>query len=1535
MRREAKRPAALALAAARWTAGSALRSATALRIDAAQRGFPLILIECNSALPEANLDAAMKFPLAASMHSKLNFLAVAAVAAGFMTGAARAEVDNLKVVTDASPDYSDLPSLIHSITAKWPTPKEQCWALFYWNHIARRQTSPMILHGTELTDPIRQFNDYGYTMCSTISGINCGIWHNMGLPVKFWDISLHTVPEVFYDGRWHIYDNSMSALYTLCDGKTIAGVEDIGRDGACAASGGVSERGHIARYHCLYSTGPNGFLTGADTQRSLDDEARCFNPNALKYRYYYFNWDYGHRYILNLKPHETYSRYYQSLGEAPEFYVPNNGKDPDKHYHLRGNGVWHFQPDLTSAGFAKESHSAKNITADPNGLRPAQAGMPAEVIFKVEGANVITSQRITANFMRKSAEDQASLAVSVNNGLSWTEVWKADAIGDVPAEIKLLQPVNGAYEVLLKASLTAKASAADVALRNLDVETTTMLNAKTQPRLNLGRNTIYVGAGDQTESVVFWPELQGGKYKEHIVTEHNVTSAAKNPGYMGTVHPVRASEDAYFVYRLDAPRDITRVNFGGRFYNRAPQSHIDLLYSLDGGQTWTKSWSLRRTSPPWDVIHYETVDIPKGHRTVWSKYLMNTTEPASSGCSIYAVRMEANYRPADTTFQPVQVTFHWSERQSDRSLVARSHTQTITKLPFKYTIDVGGADHPIVNWLRLNLQGAVPNTKDGYSDGQDVGGDKFVPQWLTRGRNIAIGKSYTLSIPSGDNWGAGDPDGKKLTTGAGGPSYAGGTSYRAGAIWMQKANPVITLDLGAPSSCASFGMNFHGYPWWDALKGQIKDKVEVLTSVDGEHYTSQGFLKTDLRWVDLPVNFMWPDDETMTSATFRCVPHQPVTARYVKYQVTNQRIFDCAGLEVLDSFQLEPFDLRIALPDEAGPIRSLAPVDDGSANSGKPAASPAPSDDQPHSAQGAVVPRAEPTSSKTTTEVRSTGNDPTATPLGEPVLEAPTLHSLGVYWIVNGDDNQNATVGFDYRKGGTSDWKKAMPLFRVERGANRRVMGGSRVKVPADAWLFAGSAVLLEPDTEYELRLKLSDPDGGAMERILKAHTRAEPIAPANAPQFHVVPGNGGGTGTASDPYRGLSEAQAKAKPGDIFLLHGGVYAGRFTVTQNGQPGQPIVWRGAGDGEAILDGHGTTGPVVDAYGARDVWFESLSIRNGTWGLAANDAERIVIRRCHFSDVKNGITATRNDRGTLGGFFISDNLLEGPFPWPSPVKGATVEEDRGIQISGTGQDVCYNRVRNFKDGIDTFRSPVCTAIDIHHNEISECLDDGCEMDDSERNTRCFLNRFTDVFQGLSVQPVHGGPVYVFRNAVFNIDVEPVKLHNSPSGVLLFHNTFVKKGEPLLLYTSAAVHHCVSRNNLFIGTTGNYAYECDAPMVNCDSDYDGFGGGPWKLFLKWNRVRYKTLADVKKHAPVYRHAVRVNAATVFASGLTSPEDWTMKFTPAAVDLRLKKDSAAVDAGEVLPGFNDGYTGQAPDLGAYEWGRPLPHYGPRGAK
>jgi hypothetical protein len=847
---------------------------------------------------------------------------VAALGLGLGQATAGAAVFNLKVVTDASPDYSDMASLIRSATGKWQTPEEKCWAMFYWNHVARRQTAPMVLHGLALSDPIRQFNDYGYTMCSTISGINCSIWDAMGFKTKYWDITLHTVPEVAYGDGWHMYDNSMSALYTLCDGKTIAGVADIGKAGACEASGGKTELGHIAKYHCLTATSPRGFLTGADTVRSLDEEAHCFNPNALKYRTYYYDWDRGHRYILNLREHEAYTRYYHSQGKSAEYFVPNEGKDPEKaneRYHIRGNGLHLFKPALTPAALATSASWSTNINAlAEGGLTPARAGEPGEVVFKIDGANVITGLKIRARLLRQTAADVNRVSVSTVNGLAWKEVWRNEQTGETPLDLKLVEEVNGAYEVLVRFSLSGQAKAADACLRSLELETLTMLNSKTQPQLTLGRNTVYVGAGAPTESIVFWPDLRGENYKPHVVEQQNMVSAAKHPEYMGVMHAIKPREEAFVVFRVDAPRDITRLDYGGRLYNRAPASHIDFRHSFDGGKTWTQTYSLTNAAQPWDVLHYETVEtVPAGTRSVLFKYALNSSAAGSDACSLYAVRMEVNHKPADATFKPFDVTFNWSERQPDYSLIERSHTERVTQLPHRYNINVGGADHPVVNWLRVNAEGAVPDARPGYSDGKDVGGEKFIPRRVTYGKNLARGKPYTLSVPTNTQWGAGDPDGTKLTDGIAGPPYAGGIAPKFGLCWNKGPAVDITVDLGQPQKCGAFRIQLGaGWPWWDALKGEVKDKIEVLTSLDGQDFRSQGLFTLNLHLKDLPANHFLPDDETLTGHVFERSISAPVEARYVRFKVTPERTLTVSEVEVLDFIRYEPCDLRVALPDD-------------------------------------------------------------------------------------------------------------------------------------------------------------------------------------------------------------------------------------------------------------------------------------------------------------------------------------------------------------------------------------------------------------------------------------------------------------------------------------------------------------------------------------------------------------------------------------------------------------------------------------------
>jgi hypothetical protein len=75
-------------------------------------------------------------------------------------------------------------------------------------------------------------------------------------------------------------------------------------------------------------------------------------------------------------------------------------------------------------------------------------------------------------------------------------------------------------------------------------------------------------------------------------------------------------------------------------------------------------------------------------------------------------------------------------------------------------------------------------------------------------------------------------------------------------------------------------------------------------------------------------------------------------------------------------------------------------------------------------------------------------------------------------------------------------------------------------------------------------------------------------------------------------------------------------------------------------------------------------------------------------------------------------------------------------------------------------------------------------------------------------------------------------------------------------------------------------------------------------------------------------MYRRIAAVIVAMPWATAVFAADRTTVK----DFDFQLRAGSAAVDAGVRLPGVNDDFTGRTPDLGAYEVGRPLPHYGPR---
>ena len=107
-----------------------------------------------------------------------------------------------------------------------------------------------------------------------------------------------------------------------------------------------------------------------------------------------------------------------------------------------------------------------------------------------------------------------------------------------------------------------------------------------------------------------------------------------------------------------------------------------------------------------------------------------------------------------------------------------------------------------------------------------------------------------------------------------------------------------------------------------------------------------------------------------------------------------------------------------------------------------------------------------------------------------------TPQSIGVEWDVTGDGDHDAEVKVEYRVQGGGGWSQASPLFRVDHdGIN----------------MLAGSLFFLESATSYDVRLALTDPDGGAETREVTVETGPIPRLAEEGPRYHVSPGSGGG----------------------------------------------------------------------------------------------------------------------------------------------------------------------------------------------------------------------------------------------------------------------------------------------------------------------------------------------------------------------------------------------------------------------------------------
>ena len=814
--------------------------------------------------------------------------------------AAPGAVYNLKVLSDKTVDLTDLKSFCHDATARWPANDEKAAAIAHWLGVLGNQSGP--LYDWMPVEPVLQLNTTTAAQCAYWTGLYIAIAEGgMGWIGRHYEVGDHTVPELEYGGKRHYLDNTYKFFPVACDGRTIISITDMDEEaGPCAR--GPRCRFHNLLYHTPQALCPDldgyvrdkegndstpirAWLSGSWLRREaagrayfavkLDEEwvKKCWQEHVTESCHSMY------RCLVNLRDRESYTRYWDPVGDTPDCFYPNeNGEDPDRGLNDRGrgNGVWEFEPDLASGA---DLESVTGVVFGRDGIRPAERGQEGTAVFKVDSANITTGCTISAEAYRKGMGDRVIIEASYTAGNSWFPVWSGSATGRISVREDISDRLKGSFagkdlrvitDFLVRVRMTAKGSAGDSVLNRLRIRTVTMLNRNSLPKLGLGSNRIAVDqdAARQDDTISLRPVLKGDRYREYAVDHAKLGSGDKQGSWQATLYANDPKAEGHATFRLETPRPIRRIRMGGSIWIGGPpagENYVRYEYRL-----WNDAWSewVRAGLFNWDTRdNYHgrrnqtkyleiPVSIPRVTRIEF-RFVFRSGSGSPQGAGANAIRMEADYAPAYQGFRPVAVTYNWTEYYEplptgeENGGTTRSHTEIVDRLPYAYQVNTGGDIAPRMNWVRMALADGAKavgfglrqasladgGTTTGYSDGRDVGGRYAIPSLHYEcGKLLSFKKVYSvLPDPARDEFHA-VGDEHELTDGVvKEPQVEGPWPDTCLVRWPADTGTVfVTVDLGSVTEVGGARVDAFYRPQRD----RFPESVVVETSKDGKRFSA-------------------------------------------------------------------------------------------------------------------------------------------------------------------------------------------------------------------------------------------------------------------------------------------------------------------------------------------------------------------------------------------------------------------------------------------------------------------------------------------------------------------------------------------------------------------------------------------------------------------------------------------------------------------------------------------------------------------------
>jgi hypothetical protein len=509
----------------------------------------------------------------------------------------------------------------------------------------------------------------------------------------------------------------------------------------------------------------------------------------------------------------------------------------------------------------------------------------------------------------------------------------------------------------------------------------------------------------------------------------------------------------------------------------------------------------------------------------------------------------------------------------------------------------------------------------------------------------------------------------------------------------------------------------------------------------------------------------------------------------------------------------------------------------------------------------------------------------------------PTFESLGLYY------NQATPArgcAVKYRTGG-APWRDGYPLVYDPREKQWR-----------------GSLVQLQPDTAYDIQLDC----GGRVD--LQARTLSDRFPIGRTTSLPV--------GVTDQP---------------ITIREGGSATGWHLVTPAAGTRFVSDVFNLADHNIVVEADYVILRGLDLRGAA---IHGIRIRKGV--------QHVVIEDCRISGwgriggarswgVTSGTDSAIFAEDDAGHLVIQRNLIEHPRGGSNDWESGHPNGPQAISLTDSrgGNIIRYNTIRStedhgFNDAIGgssnfSLKGSPNRDSDIYGNLISNCWDDCIESEGANMNVRIWSNYIHHSFVHIATASTSMGPLYIFRNILGesrishqdrgggsiiktggrDVEIDGQRVSTLLGHRFIFHNTALQPNGALDVFTSHELHNAVTRNNIFYTRGSAYPRDRGEPRNDFKNDLTGgfLGGGfVQSMFIPSDGNEWFLAPTMKK---------------IEWGRIESVRDGK---TVAITDPVLDVPNPAIDKGVRLPGFNDDFTGAAPDIGAYETGRPPLRFG-----